>query len=1135
MAAVYTNNAATNLASSLTAGATSVSVADGSAFPTPTGGAYFYATIEDSSHNIEIVKVTARSGNTLTVVRAQDNTTAKAFASGSRLELRLTAIGLNEFLNANNNLSDVGDIPTVWTNLGLGTAAAEDIGTSGATVPLLNGANVWSNNQTLQSAQPGLYFEETDTNTRARMLVSAGVTHIQSGSNGGGGSGSGDILFSGYVGADIGAFQVRYGGSFRDIYHSGNFGKTQIDALGINAALLDGLDSPSFLRADADDSFTGTLTAVSDAVNPVILVTGAGPNYIRFLDAGNNTATSIDLVWRSAPNTLGFERSSDANKLWDTDVDTGVTNFYYTPTVNGTEIPLQNTTNVFTDIQTINVNNALPFVLKRPNSTVGVGVGVQFNLNNASSSSVNYASIFGVIEDNTAGSHDGRIGFWCTYNGTSYERAYLTSVGNLYIDGNFYANGSAVWHAGNDGSGSGLDADLLDGRHVGTSGNAVPALNAVNSWSATQYFENAAGAGTAVFKTTSATTNATIAKFLSSSDRALAILQPDIANANDPFVFSTANAFLFKVDAVDAFLIDAGGTLYANGNAILDASDIGTTGTAIPYLDGVNTWSGAQSHSAEIIMNTTMPIRWGAYGGGWYMSDTTWVRTYNGKSIYASSGTIRTDGEFQIGNNGASFRATASVLTHNGNEVLRDDMSVSTQVVIDVKDADFILQDSTDGTTNWLWRDHSAASLFIGTSAAVVHFRSNVYLDGTYNLDVGGNITAGGNAVLTQANIGTSGTKIPVLNVSNTFTGNQYFGNYVVAGYGSGGVALTHNDGYGNANLTFNHVAGIPEQNGNAARIEVNTDATSGAYLRFLVKSNVVGGVADGLTESLRLYETFATLYGNTVWHAGNFGKSQIDALGINADLVDGYHADMNVTGNTVALRSGSGDINMRLPRTTYADQSTISGGMVFRINNSTDNYLRVCNSTSAIRTYLGLGTAATVNTGTSGATIPLLNGANIWSGAQRLNDNAYLRFGTGNDVDLWWDGSALYMDWQTTNASLYMRNVANANVFQFNVNTGEGTATGDWTVSSDARLKDEVETVEPGKVLQMRGVRYRKKDTGIRSAGVIAQELQKVAPELVREGEDGYLHVVYDGLAAYMIEDIKALREELDELKRAA
>jgi len=78
---------------------------------------------------------------------------------------------------------------------------------------------------------------------------------------------------------------------------------------------------------------------------------------------------------------------------------------------------------------------------------------------------------------------------------------------------------------------------------------------------------------------------------------------------------------------------------------------------------------------------------------------------------------------------------------------------------------------------------------------------------------------------------------------------------YITAGYGTGGVALTHNDGYGNANVTFNHEAGTPEQNGQSARIEVNTDATSSeALMSFETSaSDVTSGSAQGLTTSFNI------------------------------------------------------------------------------------------------------------------------------------------------------------------------------------------------------------------------------------------------------------------------------------------
>ena len=44
-----------------------------------------------------------------------------------------------------------------------------------------------------------------------------------------------------------------------------------------------------------------------------------------------------------------------------------------------------------------------------------------------------------------------------------------------------------------------------------------------------------------------------------------------------------------------------------------------------------------------------------SWGGGWYMSDGTWIRTYNNKNIYHNTGIMRTDGTFQVGDNGSTF------------------------------------------------------------------------------------------------------------------------------------------------------------------------------------------------------------------------------------------------------------------------------------------------------------------------------------------------------------------------------------------------------------------------------------------------------------------------------------------------
>ena len=94
MAILFTNNATTNLAASITNSATSLTVLTGTGalFPNPTAPDYFLVTlIGISGSPIEIVKCTARSTDTLTVVRGQESTTPSAFTGGDQVQLRITA------------------------------------------------------------------------------------------------------------------------------------------------------------------------------------------------------------------------------------------------------------------------------------------------------------------------------------------------------------------------------------------------------------------------------------------------------------------------------------------------------------------------------------------------------------------------------------------------------------------------------------------------------------------------------------------------------------------------------------------------------------------------------------------------------------------------------------------------------------------------------------------------------------------------------------------------------------------------------------------------------------------------------------------------------------------------------------
>ena len=381
-----------------------------------------------------------------------------------------------------------------------------------------------------------------------------------------------------------------------------------------------------------------------------------------------------------------------------------------------------------------------------------------------------------------------------------------------------------------------------------------------------------------------------------------------------------------------------------------------------------------------------------------------------------------------------------------------------------------------------------------------------------------------------------------------------------------------------------------------------------------------------------------------TLTGTGASGTWGISITG-NAGSVDGYSATTAATASTVAVRDGSADIACRLLRPNFANQATINGAMAFRVNNSTDNYVRFCSDKAAIRTFLDVptrtggnasgswginvtgssasctGNAATATTASSANAVAVNAATATWydilghSGGTVYSDTAchihgsgyiqasyfntthgvatrnsdtvfysstddYIRknnsagmksslgFYTSGDspsfgavratkngaVDATWDtamafqasgsyggGLALitpggssegYGIYTTSGGTVlkFAQGSATASLSsQLTLSSGNLTATGNITAYSDERLKSDVETLDGSKVYEMRGVSFTK--DGEKGSGVIAQELQKVAPELVQENDE-YLSVAYGNLVGYLIEAVKDLKAEIEELK---
>ncbi len=125
------------------------------------------------------------------------------------------------------------------------------------------------------------------------------------------------------------------------------------------------------------------------------------------------------------------------------------------------------------------------------------------------------------------------------------------------------------------------------------------------------------------------------------------------------------------------------------------------------------------------------------------------------------------------------------------------------------------------------------------------------------------------------------------------------------------------------------------------------------------------------------------------------------------------------------------------------------------------------------------------------------------------------------------------YLVFVAANGSIQLAEVSTTKLY-FRPSTGQLSAT-DFNTLSDIAYKENIEPISNAlnKILDMRGVSYRMKDSKKQSLGVIAQEIQNILPEVVSENDNGSKTVSYNNIIAVLIEAIKELKEEVDRLKK--
>ena len=186
------------------------------------------------------------------------------------------------------------------------------------------------------------------------------------------------------------------------------------------------------------------------------------------------------------------------------------------------------------------------------------------------------------------------------------------------------------------------------------------------------------------------------------------------------------------------------------------------------------------------------------------------------------------------------------------------------------------------------------------------------------------------------------------------------------------------------------------------------------------------------------------------------------------------------------------------------------------------------------------LGTQGTTGAGTQGTA-----GSNGTQGASGSNGTQGATGSSGSAGP----SNVINATNTTTNATYYPVFVAaagsdqtprvrtTATAFTFNASTGNLTAPGNVTAYSDRNIKTEIELIQNAleKVQQIRGVKYIRTDLDgdQKHIGLIAQEVEEVLPELVTYNHNGIMSLAYGNLTAVLVEAIKELKAEVDELRR--
>ena len=280
-------------------------------------------------------------------------------------------------------------------------------------------------------------------------------------------------------------------------------------------------------------------------------------------------------------------------------------------------------------------------------------------------------------------------------------------------------------------------------------------------------------------------------------------------------------------------------------------------------------------------------------------------------------------------------------------------------------------------------------------------------------------------------------------------------------------------------------------------------------------------------------------------------------------DLLSGVNLEGTVTapafsatGNLTAGHINVGN-SIQFGNAGIITATTLIGNVTGNVNHTSDLLLQISGSEKLRIANSGAFGLNGTNYGTSGQVLTSQGSGSspTWSTISvggdtgiDFNDNVKIRFGTGNDLEIFHDGTT--NRFQSNGLKNFQFNPKDTDVGLKIIGDGacelyhDGTkkletssagitVTGTVDSASDVILKENIKTIDNAldKVTKLRGVEYDYKENKKHSIGVIAQEVEEVLPELVNGSEQK--SVAYGNIVAVLIEAIKEQNNQINKMKK--